>query len=180
VCSSDLKPFEETVRGVPPMPPIGSGYRFHVTGLAHDEEGFPTTRPEEVKALVERQFRKIDQSFQDVQLADEFLTADAEKVVVAYGSVARSARLAVEQARQEGIRAGLLKLLTLFPFPRARVERLAPAAGTLLVPELNMGQISREVKRVSSGRFKVRTLNRIDGRMIEPAQILKELRRAAK
>lgn len=169
------KPFEETMRGVPPMPPIGSGYRFHVTGLAHDSLGFPTSRPEEVRALTERQFRKIDRFFEDIQLVEHVETADAEVVVIAYGCVARSARLAVKQAREAGVRAGLLVLKTLYPFPRRHVEPLLRGCRLAVVPELNMGQLSREVKRVNEGHTTVRTINRIDGQIITPSQILKEI-----
>jgi 2-oxoglutarate ferredoxin oxidoreductase subunit alpha len=169
------KPYEETLRGVPPMPALGSGYRFHVTGLSHDFLGFPTSRPDEVRALVERQFRKIDRFFHDIQLATLVDTDDAEVLVIAYGCVARSARLAVRQARQAGVKAGLAILKTLFPFPRDRVEPLLRRVRRVLVPELNMGQISREVKRVNNGLTTVRTINRIDGQGITPSQILKEI-----
>ena len=173
------KPFEETVRGVPPMPPMGAGYRFHVTGLAHDALGFPTQQPDEVAALMERLFRKIDQFFYDVQLTTEYDTDDADVVVVAYGSVARSAQLAVKKAREAGVRAGLLKLKTLFPFPKPAVVRLARQAKAMVVPEMNMGQMSREVKRVNQGLTRVRTVNRIDGQIITPSQILKAIQQAA-
>lgn len=169
------KPYEETLRGVPPMPPLGAGYRFHVTGLTHDPLGFPTARPEEVRALVERQFRKIDRFFHDVQLVTHLDTDDAEVLVVAYGCVARSARLAVRQAREAGVRAGLLELRTLYPFPRTHVEKLMRTCRLVVVPELNVGQISREVKRVNEGLTTVRTINRIDGQIITPSQILKEI-----
>lgn len=167
------KPYEETVRGVPPMPPIGSGYRFHVTGLTHDRNGFPTQRPEEVVELMERIHRKIDQFFYDIQLVDTIETDDADVVVIAYGSVARSAELAVRQARENGVKAGLLKLKTLFPYPRRQTEKVLAHARTLVVPEMNMGQMSREVKRVNMGRAAVRTINRIDGQIVTPSEILK-------
>ncbi len=167
------KPYEETVRGVPPMPPIGSGYRFHVTGLTHDRNGFPTQRPEEVVELMDRLHRKIDQFFYDIQLVEEIQTEDADTVVIAYGCVARSAELAVQQARANGIKAGLLKLKTLFPYPRRQQEKIMANAKTIIVPELNMGQMSREVKRVNQGRASVRTINRIDGQIITPSEILK-------
>ncbi|NDV18725.1 2-oxoacid:acceptor oxidoreductase subunit alpha [Pseudodesulfovibrio sp. JC047] len=167
------KPYEETVRGVPPMPAIGSGYRFHVTGLTHDRNGFPTQRPEEVVELMDRIHRKIDQFFYDIQLVDEVQTDDAEVVVIAYGSVARSAELAVHQARENGVKAGLLKLKTLFPYPRRHTEKLLAHAKTLVVPEMNMGQMSREVKRVNMGQAAVRTINRVDGQIVTPAEILK-------
>lgn len=167
------KPYEETVRGVPPMPPLGSGYRFHTTGLTHDRNGFPTQRPEEVVELMERIHRKIDQFFYDIQLVDEIKTDDADVVVIAYGSVARSAELAVQQARQNGVKAGLLKLKTLFPYPRRYTEKILGHARTIVVPEMNMGQMSREVKRVNMGRAAVRTINRIDGQIVTPSEILK-------
>lgn len=167
------KPYEETVRGVPPMPPIGSGYRFHVTGLTHDRNGFPTQRPEEVVELMDRIHRKIDQFFYDIQLVEEVMTDDCEICVIAYGSVARSAELAVQQARCNGIKAGLLKLMTLFPYPRRQTEKILSHAKTLVVPEMNMGQMSREVKRVNMGHAAVRTINRVDGQIVTPSEILK-------
>jgi 2-oxoglutarate ferredoxin oxidoreductase subunit alpha len=167
------KPYEETVRGVPPMPPLGTGYRFHVTGLTHDRNGFPTQRPEEIVELMERIHRKIDQFFYDIQLVDTLETDDADVVVIAYGSVARSAELAVSQARENGVKAGLLKLKTLFPYPRRQTEKVLAHARTLIVPEMNMGQMSREVKRVNMGRASVRTINRIDGQIVTPSEILK-------
>ncbi|OIQ51441.1 2-oxoglutarate oxidoreductase subunit KorA [Pseudodesulfovibrio hydrargyri] len=167
------KPYEETVRGVPPMPPIGSGYRFHVTGLTHDRNGFPTQRPEEVVELMERIHRKIDQFFYDIQLVEEIMTDDCDVCVIAYGSVARSAELAVRQARSNGVKAGLLKLMTLFPYPRRQTEKILARAKTLVVPEMNMGQMSREVKRVNMGHAAVRTINRVDGQIVTPSEILK-------
>jgi 2-oxoglutarate ferredoxin oxidoreductase subunit alpha len=167
------KPYEETVRGVPPMPPIGSGYRFHVTGLTHDRNGFPTQRPEEVVELMDRIHRKIDQFFYDIQLVEEIMTDDCDVCVIAYGSVARSAELAVRQARSNGVRAGLLKLMTLFPYPRRQTEKILSHAKTLVVPEMNMGQMSREVKRVNMGHAAVRTINRVDGQIVTPSEILK-------
>jgi 2-oxoglutarate ferredoxin oxidoreductase subunit alpha len=169
------KPYEDTSYGVPPMPAIGSGYRYHVTGLTHDVMGYPTQVPDEVEDLMTRQFRKIDQFFPDIMQVEEFMTGDAEVAVVAYGSVARAAHLAVDNARKAGIKAGLLKLKTLFPFPRPYVDALARRCKTLIVPEMNMGQMSREVKRVASCLTQVRTINRIDGQIITPTQIYKVL-----
>jgi 2-oxoglutarate/2-oxoacid ferredoxin oxidoreductase subunit alpha len=171
-------PYEESMRGVPPMPALGSGYRYHVTGLTHDDHGYPTQRPEEVLALMRRLFRKIDQFFYDIQLAEEFHCEDAEAAVIAYGCVARSAHLAVSMARDKGYKAGLLKLKTLFPFDRPRVEKLARQCRTLIVPELNMGQISREVKRVNNGEAFIATINRVDGQIITPTEIHKAILKA--
>lgn len=170
--------FEETMRGVPSLAPLGSGYRFHVTGLTHDQNGFPTSKPDEVKALMYRQFRKIDQFFYDIQLKDEIECTDAEVLVIAYGCVARSAELAVNMAREQGIKAGLLKLKTLFPFPKTAVQALARQCRAIIVPEMNMGQISREVKRVNNGFTRVITNNRVDGQIITPLEILKNITQA--
>jgi 2-oxoglutarate ferredoxin oxidoreductase subunit alpha len=124
---------------------------------------------------MERMFRKIDQFLPQVSLYEEYLCADADVCVVAYGSVARSAEYAVEQARERGVKAGLLKLKTLFPYPRAATEKVMGHARALVVPEMNMGQISREVKRVNNGRATVRALNRVDGQIITPSEILKAI-----
>jgi 2-oxoglutarate ferredoxin oxidoreductase subunit alpha len=106
---------------------------------------------------------------------EHYLTEDVEILVIAYGSVARSAKRAVIDARSQGIKAGLLRLITLWPFPRQHVEPLLRRVRVALVPEMNMGQVSREVKRVNEGATRVTTLNRIDGRMITPRQIYERL-----
>ncbi|MGC1404476.1 MAG: 2-oxoacid:acceptor oxidoreductase subunit alpha [Thermodesulfobacteriota bacterium] len=168
-------PFETQGRLVPPMSTFGDGYRYHVTGLIHDVRGFPTNRPDEISAFQRRLQQKISEHFTDIQLTESFFLEDAEQVIVAYGSVARSALHAVRQARELGIKAGLLKLVTLFPFPRAAIEKTALSCQSLLVPEMNWGQISREVKRVNRGRCRVVTLNKFDGTLITPNEILKKL-----
>ena len=110
-------PYEDNARGVPLMGIFGDGYRYHVTGLIHDVRGFPTQRPDEIVPFMNRLFRKIYQHFFDIQMVAEESTGDAEILVIAYGSVARSARRAVRDARERGIKAGLLQLITLWPFP---------------------------------------------------------------
>jgi 2-oxoglutarate ferredoxin oxidoreductase subunit alpha len=165
-------PYEDNSRGVPPMGIFGDGYRYHVTGLVHDVRGFPTQRADEIVPFMNRLFRKINQHFFDIQMVQEEFTEDAEKLVIAYGSVARSARRAVREARQRGDRCGLVQLITLWPFPRQMVEPLVRNVKAVLVPELNMGQMSREVKRVNQGAARIETLNRLDGSLITPGEIL--------
>ncbi|MBM4294004.1 MAG: 2-oxoacid:acceptor oxidoreductase subunit alpha, partial [Deltaproteobacteria bacterium] len=155
-------PYEDTASGVPAMGIFGDGYRYHVTGLIHDVRGFPTERPDEIVPFMSRLFRKINQHFADIMMVEEVLAEDAEVLVIAYGSVARSARRAVQEARDRGVKAGLLKLVTLWPFPRPLVEPYLRKVRAVLVPEMNMGQMSREVKRVNQGATRVETLNRID------------------
>jgi 2-oxoglutarate/2-oxoacid ferredoxin oxidoreductase subunit alpha len=168
-------PYEDNSRGVPLMGTFGDGYRYHVTGLVHDVRGFPTQRPDEIVPFMNRLFRKIHQHFFDIQMAEQELSDDAEVLVIAYGSVARSARRAVRDARERGIKAGLLQLITLWPFPRRILEPLLRQVRVVLVPELNLGQISREVKRVNQGQTRIETLNRIDGSLITPDEILARL-----
>jgi 2-oxoglutarate ferredoxin oxidoreductase subunit alpha len=169
-------PYEDTSFGVPPMGIFGEGYRYHVTGLVHDIRGFPTLRQDEIEPFLLRLFRKISSHFDDLQLVESFHTEDAELVIVAYGCVARSAHRAMVEARARGMKVGLMKLITLWPFPRRFVEPLTRAHKTLLVPEMNMGQVSREVKRVNQGMTPVLTLNKVDGTLITPQEILKEIK----
>ncbi len=170
-------PYKDDSMGVPPMAEFGSGYRYHVTGLAHDERGFPTSRPDEINTLMSRLFRKITQGFHEIQITRSYLMEDAEVGVIAFGSVARAGKRAVMEAREHGVKAGMLQLITLFPFPRKTVEETLMKWRAVLVPELNIGQISREVKRVNPGNCKVDKYNRIDGLMITPGEILSRLTR---
>jgi 2-oxoglutarate ferredoxin oxidoreductase subunit alpha len=168
-------PYQDTPMGVPPMAAFGEGYRYHVTGLVHDVRGFPTQRPDEIEPFLSRLFRKITQGFPEIQMTEAFRMADAEVAVVAYGSVSRSARRAVLQVREKGLKAGLLQLVTLFPFPRQKVEGVLRQCRAVLVPEMNMGQISREVKRVNEGLSRVVKHNRIDGQFMTPEEIAERL-----
>ncbi|MBP1724059.1 MAG: 2-oxoacid:acceptor oxidoreductase subunit alpha, partial [Deltaproteobacteria bacterium] len=169
-------PYEDTSFGVPPMGIFGEGYRYHVTGLIHDIRGFPTLRQDEIEPFLLRLFRKISTHFDDIQMVESFQIDDADLVLIAYGCVARSAHRAMVEARAEGLKVGLMRLTTLWPFPRRFVEPLTKAKKTLLVPEMNMGQISREVKRVNQGMTTVLTLNKVDGTIIYPKEILARIR----
>jgi 2-oxoglutarate ferredoxin oxidoreductase subunit alpha len=168
-------PYEDIPSGIPPMANFGEGYRYHVTGLTHDIRGFPTSRSDEIGPFIARIHRKISQHFNEIQMAEYYQTEDAEVIIIAYGCVARSAKRAVLEAREKGIKTGLLKLITLWPFMRSAVERVLQTSKILMVPEMNMGQISREVKRVNLGGAKVVTLNKIDGTIITPSEILNRI-----
>ena len=173
-------PYEDTSFGVSPMGIFGEGYRYHVTGLIHDIRGFPTLRQDEIEPFLLRLFRKISTHFDDIQLVESYQIEDADLVMIAYGCVARSAHRAMVEARAQGLKVGLMRLITLWPFPRRFVEPLTKAKKTLLVPEMNMGQISREVKRVNQGMTTVLTLNKIDGTIIHPKEILAKIREEMK
>ncbi len=169
-------PYEDTSFGVPPMGIFGEGYRYHVTGLVHDTRGYPTLRQDEIEPFLLRLFHKISTHFADIQMVESYQTEDADLVIIAYGSVARSAHRAMVEARAQSLKVGLLKLITIWPFPRRFLEPLIRAGKALLVPEMNMGQISREVKRVNEGMNPVLTLNKIDGTLISPKEILAKIK----
>lgn len=164
-------PYEDTSAAVPPMANFGQGYRFHVTGLFHDRAGFPTQRLDEINPWLERVFNKIALNEDMICLYREEWTSGARDVLIAYGASARSARHAVKMARAKRHNVGLLTLQTLWPFPASVVARVGRGARKIIVPEMNRGQLALEVERVV-GQVKVRRVNRADGEMITPMQIL--------
>ena len=171
-------PYRDPGTGIPPMAAFGEGYRFHVTGLMHDINGYPTQRQDETQELMMRLFNKISKDFHLLQWYDSYYDEGAEITVIAYGSVARSALEAVKMARDKGLPVGLLKLKMLWPFMRRTVMHYLESSRKVIVAEMNMGQLSREVKRVNQGKCEVLTLNKIDGEMITPSEILAKVEEA--
>jgi len=163
--------YGESPTDVPPLASFGEGYRFHITGLHHDVHGFPTDRLDEIQAWITRVFRKIENNLDDILLTQSEWTDDMSTLIVAYGATYRSARQAARIARQRGHRVGLLKLQTIWPFAEEQVEQLAASVELVVVPEMNLGHVALEVERLA-GRRKVRRVNRIDGQMLEPDEIL--------
>jgi 2-oxoglutarate ferredoxin oxidoreductase subunit alpha len=158
------KPFDTRYQTAP-LPPYGRGYRFHVTGLTHRADGFPTGDPATAAALIDRHERKITDSLADIVQVHEVDTDDAETVVVAYGSTARSAKEAVSVLRRNGKKVGMLRPITLWPFPVARLEQLSDRGCRFIVVEANRGQILGEVERIA-GRRHVRSVLQADGNPI--------------
>ncbi len=163
--------YGDSPNDVPPLASFGQGYRFHITGLHHDTRGFPTNRPDEVQAWIDRIFRKLVTGLDDILLTQVEWTDDMEVLVVAYGCVYRAARQAVKQARAQGHKVGLLKLQTVWPLAEATIEALGDQVRRIVVPEMNLGHVAIEVERLV-GRSKVRRVNRIDGQMITPEEVL--------
>jgi len=161
---------------VPSLADLGQGYRYHVTGMVHDERGFPTRRTDEVEPFIARLFRKISRQFAYLEQIKSFQVDDADMIIIAYGCTARSARAAVRMGREHGMKLGLLQIISLWPFPRRAVSDALTGKRAAVVPELNMGQIRREVLRVNDGRTIVLGLSKIDGTMITPDEILRRLR----
>jgi 2-oxoglutarate ferredoxin oxidoreductase subunit alpha len=156
----------------------GSGHRIHVTGLTHTPDGFPTQKPELADRALRRLVDKIEANRDLIDKVEEIETADADILVVAVGIVARAARRAVEILRAEGIKAGLLRPVTLWPFPEAHVRKAAERASLIVVPEMNTGQLVREVERLAGSGKRLLTIQRIDGEPITPDTIAATIREA--
>lgn len=165
-----FEPYAATDDGIPPMARPGDGCRTHTTGLTHAENGFPSQKPEVVERNQRRLLTKLDRHRALIDAVDTLATDDAEVLVVALGISARAARRAVANARERGVKAGLFRPLTLWPFPQAQLHAAAVNARTVLVPEMNAGQLKLEVERVLRDK-PVEGLNRYDGEPITPAQI---------
>lgn len=169
-----FRPFEADEDLVPPMVHAGEGYRVHFTGLTHDEQGYPAITGRAHGRLVRRLVDKVRRNAWQLVEYEEHSLDDARVVVIGYGSTARSARQAIALAREQGIAAGLLRPITLWPFPGERVKELAERVRAFVVPELNLGQISREVERFTS--LPVLGVNHAGGAMMAPAPILDAIR----
>jgi 2-oxoglutarate ferredoxin oxidoreductase subunit alpha len=170
-------PYAETADLVPVMSRPGDGHRIHVTGLTHTAEGFPTQKPDLAERATRRLLDKIELHRDRIEAYEAQETADAEVLIVGIGIVARAARRAVVDLRAQGIKAGLLRPITLWPFPERAVREAAARARAVLVPEMNAGQLALEIERLAGP--KVTRLNRLDGEPISPAEIIhaaKELR----
>lgn len=168
-------PYRITESDIPPMIRFGQGYRFHVTGLAHDQTGFPTNNPVEINKLMQRLDRKIMRYRDDIIEVEELFLEDAELLVFAYGSSSRSAGRAVRMAREKGIKAGMLRTKVLWPFPDKEIQQAARNVAAIVVPEMNLGQMAHEVEWAVGRAVPVHRINRVDGEPISPAQILAKI-----
>jgi 2-oxoglutarate ferredoxin oxidoreductase subunit alpha len=175
----DFWPKKALADGVPEMAAFGDGYRFHVTGLAHDTRGFPTNDATIADALVQRLHRKIDAHLDEVIEVEEYMLDDADIAIFAYGIVGRSGKEAVERARAAGIKAGLVRPLTIWPFPDAEVRAAAEQVDTMVVAEMNLGQLIGEVERAAAGRAEIVPHLRADGEPITPSALLDVLTKVA-
>ena len=166
-------PFKPDTDGVPPMACAGDGYRIHVTGLTHDERGYPdTVNIETQRRLVERLVGKIRDNRHDIIRLEEDQTEDADVVVVAYGISARTAARPVRIARERGYKIGLLKLVTVWPFAEDRIRELAARVKAFVVPEINLGQIALEVERCAAGKAQTILVPHAGGGLHQPDEIL--------
>jgi len=171
-------PYKAGEDDVPAIADYGTpGYRGHATGLHHDYTGFPTTNPEMCQELIERLIRKVKRAQPEMEKNEAYKLDDAEFAIVSFGTTARAAKAAVDLAREKGIKAGLLKVITIWPSPEKTLNELAKSVSVkaILVPELNMGQYVLEVERCAQGACPVYRLNRANGHVIYPHEILARL-----
>jgi 2-oxoglutarate ferredoxin oxidoreductase subunit alpha len=163
-------PYNFTSGKVTPLAPMGEGYRYHVTGLIHGETGFPSQKTDVIQNAENWLIDKIYKNIKDIEKFEEFQTDDADVLIVAYGSTSRSARQAVTMARAAGIKAGMFRPITIWPFPEEQIAALSKKIKKILVTEMNMGQVILEVQRNACGAS-VYGLNIANGEPITPDQI---------
>jgi len=180
VSGQDYLPYKTDGDLVPPMGNAGEGYRYHITGLTHDERGYPDMTPEAQQVLVKRLLDKIELNKDDIIRVQEDQIDGAEVVVCSYGISARVALLAVKAAREEGIKVGMMRLITVWPFPEERIRELSKNIKSFVVPELNAGQIALEVERCAGGNAGTILVPHMGGAVHDPQLILEAIRKAAK
>ncbi len=172
----DYKPYECNGDGtlVPEMVHAGEGYNFHVTGLTHDERGYPNMTPPVQDKLVKRLRAKIDNA-KDLVLFEGENLDDADVVVVSYGITSRVAQRAIDMARGQGIKVGKLRLMITWPFPSQVFRELATSVKAFVVPELNLGQMVLEVERAAAGKAKTIHVPHAGGSVHRPEDIVKAI-----
>lgn len=165
------EPFEPDEDLVPNVADFGTGYRIHVTGLIHDDTGFPVGSPKVTEESIRRLHEKIARAGEEIIHTEEYFMDDAEYAVVAFGGTARTAYEAVANARRRGQKVGLLRLMTIWPFADKVIERLAARVKGITVAELNYGQIVNEVRRAAAGKCRVELCGKYNMKAFEPAEI---------
>ncbi len=173
-------PYETNGDRVPEMAHAGDGYKFHVTGLTHDERGYPNMTVPAQDRLVKRLKEKVELAAESIQLNEEENLDDADIVVVSYGITSRVAQRAIEMARARGLRVGKLRMITVWPFPEKRIRQLAERVKAFVVPELNLGQMVREVERAAEGKARTFLVPHAGGGVHRPEDILKVIVEASR
>jgi 2-oxoglutarate ferredoxin oxidoreductase subunit alpha len=167
--------YEAGPNGVAPMPAIGDGYNIHVTGLTHDERGYPAMTVEAQEEMMTRIKGKIRNNLDDIIETESYRMEDAEIVIVSYGVSVRTGLSAVDQARAMGYKAGLLRLITVWPFPEKMIREIAGRVKGFITVEINLGQIHYEVERCAGGKAKAILVGSAGGKIIHPDKVLARL-----
>jgi 2-oxoglutarate ferredoxin oxidoreductase subunit alpha len=176
VAPEKYKAYDADINGVPPLANFGEGYAVRLVGNMHNKAGDYSRNPRDFDFLINRLHNKIMTNLDDICTYEEVEIDGADLVIVAYGIVSRAAKAAIRLARNQGMRVGLFRPIVLWPFPTKRLAEIGSKVDGILVAEMNMGQIIREVERVTRGEVPVVGLNRIDGLLINPLDILAKLK----
>jgi len=176
----EYRPFEPQADLVPDMARAGEGYHFHITGLTHDERGYPSMNVEAQDRMVRRLVEKLQPLANGRALFETEDLDDAEVAVVSYGITSRVAQRAIQAARARGIRAGKFRLISAWPFPEQQIRDLAGRVKAFVVPELNLGQMVREVERAAGGKAKTISVTHAGGGVHDPEVILNAIVEAAR
>lgn len=171
----DFMPFEPKDDLVPEMASAGEGYRVHVTGLTHNQKGYPQLDVETQGEKVGRLVDKVEKNKNDIVEIEKQGVEDAEVLIVSYGMAYRTAMGAYKRAREKGIKVGIIRLVTVWPFPEEEIRELSQQVRGIVVPEINLGQIVQEVERASNGNAKVELVPHPGGGLHKPEQILEAL-----
>lgn len=160
---------------VPKMAPFGSGYRYHVTGLFHDETGFPSNSSDNAKVMLDRMMAKIENNKEDIVLHDSFMLEDAEVAIISYGSSARTCKTSVMKLREKGIKAGLFRPITIWPSPEEQIAAVGKQVKNIVVAEMNLGQYVNEVQRIVKSDANVHHIGRANGEVLTPDEIVSKV-----
>ncbi len=172
-------PYDTQGDDVPPMAKAGDGHRFHLTGLTHDERGYPAMNADAQEKCVRRLVDKIRKNAEKIITLEETGTGDADVVVVSYGITSRVAVKAIEMAKAKGAKVGHLRLITVWPFPEKRIRELAARVRAFVMPELNYGQMFLEMQRVIEGKARSFLVPHGGGTVHEPEVICRKIMEAA-
>ncbi|MCP3955500.1 MAG: 2-oxoacid:acceptor oxidoreductase subunit alpha, partial [Desulfobacterales bacterium] len=173
-----FKLYQPGPNGVAPMPAAGDGYRVHVTGLTHDEKGYPDMSVEAQKKMMDRLYNKILLNLDDIIMTESHFLDDAEAVVISYGVSSRTSMAAVNMAREKGMKVGMLRLITVWPFAEKLINRLAGQMKALVTVEINLGQVHLEVERCAKGRASCHLVGHSGGTIISPEAVVDTLKEA--
>ena len=171
-----FKPYKPGPKGVPLMAAAGDGYNIHMTGLTHGENGYPVMTVETHDEMINRLVGKIRQNVDDIIKTEAYRLDDAEIVIVSYGVSARTSLAAVEDARTLGIKAGLLRLITVWPFPEEQIRKLAETVKFFVTVEINLGQIHLEVERCAGEKAPAYLVGHPGGTVISPEKVVETIK----
>ncbi len=155
--------------------PMFKGYRYNFTGLHHDADGFPTEEIETCRKLIDRLFRKVDEHKDEIELNEEYMLDDADILIIGYGSASLAIKEAINVLREQGIKAGMFRPITLWPSPEERLYELGQKFDKVLSVELNQGQYLEEIQR-AMGRKDIEKLVKTNGRPFSPADIIEKVK----